>query len=71
MPAQRHQNEESVRRLKIHLKGQRHKVAFCGVLLSRPDILFLDEPTNHLDIWAIEWLERYLRKYTGTVSASN
>ena len=43
--------------------GQRTKIAFLKLLLSKPDILLLDEPTNHLDIEAISWLEDYLRDY--------
>ena len=43
--------------------GQRTKIAFLKLLLSKPDILLLDEPTNHLDITAIEWLENYLKNY--------
>lgn len=47
--------------------GQRTKIAFLKLLLSKPDILLLDEPTNHLDITAIEWLENYLKNYTKSV----
>lgn len=43
--------------------GQRTKIAFIKLLLSKPDILLLDEPTNHLDIEAVSWLEDYLKKY--------
>ena len=43
--------------------GQRTKLAFIKLLLSKPDILLLDEPTNHLDISTIEWLEGYLKAY--------
>lgn len=43
--------------------GQRTKIAFLKLLLSKPEILLLDEPTNHLDIEAIEWLEEYLKEY--------
>ena len=43
--------------------GQRTKIAFLKLLLSKPDILLLDEPTNHLDVEAIEWLEAYLTGY--------
>ncbi len=43
--------------------GQRTKIAFLKLLLSKPDILLLDEPTNHLDIEAVEWLEGYLKEY--------
>lgn len=44
--------------------GQRTKIAFLKLILSKPDLLLLDEPTNHLDILAIEWLERYLANYS-------
>lgn len=47
--------------------GQRTKISFIKLLLSKPDILLLDEPTNHLDISAIEWLENYLKNYTKSV----
>ena len=47
--------------------GQRTKIAFLKLLLSKPDILLLDEPTNHLDITAIEWLEKYLKNYPKAV----
>ena len=47
--------------------GQRTKIAFIKLLLSKPDILLLDEPTNHLDISTIEWLEGYLKTYNRAV----
>ena len=47
--------------------GQRTKIAFLKLLLSKPDILLLDEPTNHIDIIAIEWLENYLKNYPKAV----
>ena len=43
--------------------GERTKIAFVKLLLSKPDLLLLDEPTNHLDLEAIEWLEEYLKNY--------
>lgn len=47
--------------------GQRTKIAFIKLLLSKPDVLLLDEPTNHLDISTIEWLEGYLKTYNRAV----
>ena len=43
--------------------GEKTKLAFVKLLLSKPDLLLLDEPTNHLDLSTIEWLENYLSKY--------
>ena len=47
--------------------GQKTRVWLGRLLLSRPDLLLLDEPTNHLDIASIEWLEDFLRSYSGAV----
>ncbi len=49
--------------------GQKTKLAFIKLLLSKPDILLLDEPTNHLDLETIEWLENYIKYYPRAVVA--
>ena len=47
--------------------GQRKRAALVSVLLAPCDVLILDEPTNHLDIPMVEWLEDYLRNFTGSM----
>jgi len=48
--------------------GEQTKVGLGVILLIKPDFLLLDEPTNHLDIFAVEWLEEYLKNYSGTIA---
>ncbi|PFK91260.1 ABC transporter ATP-binding protein [Bacillus thuringiensis] len=47
--------------------GEQTKVSLAYMLLQKPDLLLLDEPTNYLDLFAVEWLEQFLKEYTGTV----
>ena len=47
--------------------GQKTKIAFIKLILSKPDILLLDEPTNHLDIKAVNWLENFIASYKKAV----
>jgi len=49
--------------------GEKRRVALCRLLLSKPDMLLLDEPTNHLDAESVDWLEQFLKRYSGTVVA--
>ena len=45
----------------------RMRVLLAKMILQQPDVLLLDEPTNHLDLPSIEWLEKYLLHYQGSV----
>ncbi|MFX3616831.1 MAG: ribosomal protection-like ABC-F family protein [Sporolactobacillus sp.] len=47
--------------------GEQTKAELARQLLTAPDFLLLDEPTNHLDIFALEWLEQFIRNYKGAV----
>ena len=46
--------------------GQRTRALFARLILSDPNVLLLDEPTNYLDVKSIEWLESYLKDWTGS-----
>ena len=45
--------------------GERRRAAITRALAQKPDVLLLDAPTNHLDLGAIEWLEEWLKRFTG------
>ena len=45
--------------------GERRRAAIARALAQSPDVLLLDEPTNHLDLGAIEWLEEWLKRFSG------
>ena len=47
--------------------GEHTRLCLARLLLQRPDVLILDEPTNHLDFITMEWLEGYLKSYSGAV----
>ncbi len=47
--------------------GMKRRVLLAQALMSAPDLLLLDEPTNHLDIEAIDWLETFLKEFSGSI----
>lgn len=60
-------NEDLARPYQEFSGGWRMRVLLAKMILQQPDVLLLDEPTNHLDLPSIEWLERYLLHYKGSV----
>ncbi len=60
-------NEQLHRPYKTFSGGWRMRVLLAKMILQQPDVLLLDEPTNHLDLPSIEWLEKYLQHYQGSV----
>ena len=49
--------------------GQKTRAMLARLLLEAPDLLLLDEPTNHLDIYGVEWLEGFLKSFSGAALA--
>jgi len=60
-------NADLQRPYKEYSGGWRMRVLLARMILQQPDLLLLDEPTNHLDLPSIEWLEKYLLHYKGSV----
>lgn len=60
-------DEELNRPYQTFSGGWRMRVLLAKMILQQPDVLLLDEPTNHLDLPSIEWLEKYLQNYKGSV----
>ncbi|MDO4988656.1 MAG: ATP-binding cassette domain-containing protein [Synergistes sp.] len=60
---------DAVRNTSEFSGGWKMRIALAALLLSHSDILLLDEPTNHLDTESMEWLEAWLKDYTGTIIA--
>jgi len=60
-------NEDLLRPYKEFSGGWRMRVLLAKMILQQPDVLLMDEPTNHLDLPSIEWLEKYLLHYKGSV----
>jgi ATP-binding cassette subfamily F protein 3 len=61
------ENQHLHRPYKEFSGGWRMRVLLAKMILQQPDVLLLDEPTNHLDLPSIEWLEKYLLHYQGSV----
>jgi ATPase subunit of ABC transporter with duplicated ATPase domains len=59
--------EEGAKPIKALSGGEQARLAFCKLILTKPNILIFDEPTNHLDLEAINALNIALQRYEGTV----
>jgi ATPase subunit of ABC transporter with duplicated ATPase domains len=47
--------------------GEKGRMIYGKLILTRPNVLLMDEPTNHMDMETIESLQIALEKYAGTL----
>ena len=59
--------EEFTKPFKSFSGGWRMRAELSRVLASKPDLLLLDEPSNYLDLPAVDWLQKFLKTYDGTL----
>ena len=59
--------EDFAKPFKSFSGGWRMRAELSRVLASKPDLLLLDEPSNYLDLPAVEWLQKFLKAYDGTL----
>ena len=47
--------------------GWKMRAELVRSIIMKPELLLLDEPSNYLDIPAVEWMQKFLREYEGTL----
>lgn len=59
--------EDLLRQLESFSGGEKTRGRLAALLLQEHDLLLLDEPTNNLDLDAVQWLEKYLASWRGSL----
>jgi ATPase subunit of ABC transporter with duplicated ATPase domains len=59
--------DETKKSVKVLSGGERGRMIYGKLMLTRPNVLLMDEPTNHMDMETIESLQIGLEKYPGTL----
>jgi ATPase subunit of ABC transporter with duplicated ATPase domains len=59
--------DETKKSVKVLSGGEKGRMMYGKLMLTRPNVLLMDEPTNHMDMETIESLQIGLEKYPGTL----
>lgn len=59
--------DESKKSVQVLSGGEKGRMIYGKLILTRPNVLLMDEPTNHMDMETIESLQIALEKYAGTL----
>ena len=59
--------DETKKSVKVLSGGEKGRMLYGKLMLTRPNVMLLDEPTNHMDMETIESLQIGLEKYPGTL----
>ena len=59
--------EETKKSVKVLSGGEKGRMIYGKLMLTKPNVLLLDEPTNHMDMETIESLQIGLEHYPGTI----
>jgi ATPase subunit of ABC transporter with duplicated ATPase domains len=59
--------DETKKSVKVLSGGEKGRMIYGKLMLTRPNVMLMDEPTNHMDMETIESLQIGLEKYPGTL----
>jgi ATPase subunit of ABC transporter with duplicated ATPase domains len=59
--------DETKKSVKVLSGGEKGRMIYGKLILTKPNVLLMDEPTNHMDMETIESLQIGLENYPGTL----
>ena len=59
--------DETKKSVQVLSGGEKNRMIYGKLILTKPNVLVMDEPTNHMDMETIESLQIALEKFPGTL----